>query len=75
MTESNGMYRFFGMEHFAGMLIAIALITIGYSKSKKADTPADKFKKIKVFYLIGFLLILAFIPWPFRENLHVTSWF
>lgn len=68
------IYRFYGMEHLVGMLIAIVLITIGYSKSKRASTDAEKFKKIKVFYLIGFILILASIPWPFRTALG-GSWF
>ncbi len=50
------LYRFYGMEHLVGMLIAIVLITVGYSKSKKAATDAEKFKKIKVFYLVGLIL-------------------
>jgi membrane protein DedA with SNARE-associated domain len=68
------LYRFYGMEHLVGMLIAIVLITVGYSKSKKAATDAEKFKKIKVFYLVGLILILASIPWPFRTALG-GSWF
>jgi hypothetical protein len=67
-------YRFYGMEHLLGMLIAIVLITVGYSKSKRGATDAEKFKSIKVFYLIGFILILASIPWPFRTALG-GSWF
>jgi uncharacterized membrane protein len=67
-------YRFYGMEHLLGMLIAIVLITVGYSKSKRGTTDAEKFKSIKVFYLIGFILILASIPWPFRTALG-GSWF
>ena len=67
-------FRFYGMEHLLGMLIAIVLITVGYSKSKRGATDADKFKSIKVFYLIGFILILASIPWPFRTALG-GSWF
>ncbi len=68
------LYRFFGMEHLLGMLIAIVLITIGYSKSKKGATDAAKFKSIKVYYLIAFILIIASIPWPFRTALG-GSWF
>ena len=67
-------FRFYGMEHLMGMLIAIVLITVGYSKSKRGATDAEKFKSIKVFYLIGFILILASIPWPFRTALG-GSWF
>lgn len=67
-------FRFYGMEHLAGMLIAIALITIGYVKSKKGTTPAEIYKPIKLFYIIGLILILASIPWPFRANLG-GGWF
>ncbi len=66
--------RFYGMEHFMGMLLAIVLITIGYSKSKRKENDADKFKTIRLFYLIGFILILLFIPWPFRLKLN-GGWF
>jgi hypothetical protein len=64
-----GAYRFFGMEHFIGMVLAIILITIGRKKSENAALVADKHKKIIVFYTIALLLVLAFIPWPFRTEL------
>jgi hypothetical protein len=60
-------FRFFGMEHVLLMVIAMALITIGHSKSKKAATPALKNKAIIVFYSLTLLLVLAGIPWPFRN--------
>ena len=31
----NPLLRFYGMEHLVGMLLAITLITIGYSKAKR----------------------------------------
>ena len=63
------LLRFYGMEHLAGMLLAIILITIGYSKAKRKENDADKFKVIRLFYSIGFIIILLSIPWPFRANL------
>jgi membrane protein DedA with SNARE-associated domain len=68
------LFRFYGLEHLAGMLIAVVLITIGYSKCKQANTAVEKFKPIKIFYLIGLIIILASIPWPFRANLG-GAWF
>jgi membrane protein DedA with SNARE-associated domain len=68
------LLRFFGMEHLAGMLIAIVLVTIGHSKSKKATESSDKFKAIKLWYVLALILILAFIPWPFRTVLG-AGWF
>ena len=65
----NKLLRFYGMEHLAGMLLAIILITIGYSKAKRKVNDADKFKVIRLFYSIGLIIILLSIPWPFRANL------
>lgn len=61
------LFRFFGMEHLLGMLVAITLLTIGRKKAEKKELPAQKHKTILVWYLIGLVLILAFIPWPFRN--------
>ncbi|MCT4581984.1 MAG: hypothetical protein N4A35_11235 [Flavobacteriales bacterium] len=61
--------RFYAVEHTLGMLIAIVLITIGYSKSKKATEDSQKFGKIAIYYLIALVLILISIPWPFRTAL------
>ncbi|MBM3184667.1 MAG: cytochrome B [Bacteroidetes bacterium] len=70
----NPLLRFYGMEHILLMIIAIVLVTIGHSKSKKGATPEEKFKPIKLWYVIGLLLILAAIPWPFRTVLG-GGWF
>lgn len=69
----NSMARFYGMEHILMMIIGAVLITIGYSKAKRQDAP-KKFKTTFIFYLIGLLVILAGIPWPFREALG-GAWF
>ena len=51
------------VEHPLVGIIAIALITIGFSKHKKKTTDAEKFKTIAVFYTIALILILSRIPW------------
>ena len=71
---AGGMYRFYNLEHILLMIISIVLVTIGHSKSKKGTTPEEKFKPIKLWYVIGLLLILAAIPWPFRTVLG-GGWF
>jgi len=70
----NPMLRFYGMEHLIMMIIAIVLVTMGYSKSKKQTTDKAKHKKIAVFYTIALIIVLVAIPWPFRENL-LANWF
>ncbi len=65
----NSTLRFFNLEHAIGMLLAIVLVTIGRRKAENATNPEEKHKKIILWYSIGLLLILALIPWPFREML------
>lgn len=64
---SNAAQRFWAMEHMVGMLIGIICIHIGYSAIKKNISDAVKFKKLFWFTLIGLVVILITIPWPFRE--------
>lgn len=59
--------RFFTMEHSLMMIIAWLLVHIGVSAVKKAATSRAKFKRGLIYYGIALLLILAAIPWPFRE--------
>lgn len=51
------------VEHPLINIIAIALITIGWSKHKKLTTSKSKFKTFSIYYSIGLLLILSRIPW------------
>lgn len=55
--------RLTSLEHPLTNLIAITLITIGWSKHKKATTNEAKFKSIAIFFGLGLLLILSRIPW------------
>ena len=55
--------RLTSLEHPLLNLIAIALITIGWSRHKKAANSEAKFKSISLFYAIGLVLILVRIPW------------
>jgi ABC-type Na+ efflux pump permease subunit len=66
-TMKDSVLRFYTVEHITGMLIAIALITVGYSKGKRMLPDAAGHKRIANFYLIALLLILLSIPWPFRN--------
>lgn len=54
--------RLLALEHPLVNLIAIVLITVGWSSHKKADE-SKKFKKIAVFFALGLILLLSRIPW------------
>ncbi|WP_259065667.1 cytochrome B [Mucilaginibacter sp. X4EP1] len=60
-TMKNDVTRYFTVEHWVMMIIAIVLITIGHSKSKKAILPEVKHKTIAIFYIIAFLIIIGAI--------------
>ena len=59
--------RFFSMEHLVMMLFAWILVHIGYSSVKKAGSDVSKHRRALIFFGLAFVLILASIPWPFRE--------
>ncbi len=64
---SEEILRFYGMEHLIGMLLAIIIVSRGRSNAeKKMKGSRNKHRKILKTYLIALILILAFIPWPFR---------
>ena len=60
---SNAAMRLTAVEHPLTNIIAIVLITIGWSKHKKEESSNGKFKKIGIFYALGLLLFLSRIPW------------
>jgi hypothetical protein len=45
------------------MILAVALITIGFARSKRANTDKKKARNILIFYAIGLLLILSRLPY------------
>ncbi|MFZ4784764.1 MAG: hypothetical protein ACOYLH_04745 [Flavobacteriales bacterium] len=59
--------RFWVVEHLAGMILAAVFITVGYSRAKRMSEKWAKHRMIFVYYLVGFLLIMLSIPWPWRE--------
>lgn len=69
----SSVLRFYGLEHILSMVIAVSLLTVAYSKFKKSKKLPKDYKKVFYFFLISLLIILASIPWPFR-NLG-GSWF
>jgi hypothetical protein len=60
-------YRFYWLEHPTTMILAIVFITLGYGMSKKQVTDEIKYKKAFMYFLVALLLILAGVPWQFRE--------
>ena len=55
--------RLFLVEHPTTNILAIVLITMGWSLHKKATADSKKFFRIAVFYGFGTVLLLSRIPW------------
>lgn len=72
---AKSFHRFFRMEHIAGMLVAVILITIGNARAKRGATDEAKFKQLAIWFTIGLVLILAMIPWPFMAKFSQLGWF
>ena len=66
--------RFFAVEHLAGMLIAIILIHLGKAQGRRPIGDRAKHRRTMIFYLVALLIILASIPWPFREIFQTRGW-
>lgn len=68
VVMKNAVMRYWVMEHFVGMLIAIVLITIGRGVAKKPIPDTIKFKRAFWLFLVALIIILVTIPWPFRAG-------
>lgn len=59
-SMKDSFTRLLAVEHPFTNIVAIILITIGYSQAKKLE---DGSRKILIFYGIGLLLLLSRVPW------------
>lgn len=59
----NSLSRLYFLEHPLMMIIGIVLITIGYSKAKKASADYAANKIVFITYTIALIIILSRIPW------------
>ncbi len=64
--------RYWTVEHLTGMIIAIILITIGHSRSKKLLSPLAKHKSIAIFYTFGLGVIVAVVLFSGRGLFGMT---
>lgn len=57
------VHRLYLVEHPLVNILAVVIITRGYSKHKKKRLSNPKYKTIAVHYTLGLILILSRIPW------------
>lgn len=56
--------RFFAIEHFVGMIVALVLIHAGQLLGRRATSDRGQFRWNAIMFVIATLVILASIPWP-----------
>ena len=59
----NSEVRFYLVEHPITNLIALFLITLGWSLHKRQIENSKKFSRIAIFYSMGLVILLSGIPW------------
>jgi len=63
MGGMNAEARLLALEHPLVNIVAVVLITIGWSRHKKFMEGDKKFRAISIFYGLGLVLLLSRIPW------------
>lgn len=67
VVMKDTVLRYFSVEHALMMIIAWVLVHAGRTMVKKATTDAQKHKRSLIFFGIAILIILAMIPWPYKQ--------
>ena len=55
--------RLYLVEHPITNILAVVLITMGWSMQKRQTESGKRFMRIGLFYLLGLVLLLSRIPW------------
>ena len=71
MRDSN--MRFFAVEHFSVMLVAVILAHVATVMAKRGSTDRAKFRNGAIFLTLSVLAVLVAIPWAMRPMLPVFS--
>lgn len=68
----NKELAFYGLKHPIQMLIALAILTIGYIKAKKLSGLMQS-QTIAIYWSVAYFIIFISIPWPFLKEF--GTWF
>jgi hypothetical protein len=60
--------RFTVIEHQVGMIIAVALASIGKARIRKSENTARRHRIAAIFFGLALIVILLSIPWPGRPG-------
>ena len=69
----NPETRYWTAEHITMMILAIILITVGYSRSKKVLLPEKKHLNIFIFYFLAVLIVVVTLILSHRGVLGMSA--
>jgi hypothetical protein len=72
-SMKNSVARYWLVEHLVGMLIAVILISMGRTMTKKLGADPARHKRVFIFNIIALLVILAMIMQSHR-GFFTVSW-
>ena len=70
---SNSGMRFFAVEHFSVMLVAVILAHVATVMAKRATESRKAFRNGAIFVTLSVLAVLFAIPWAMRPMVPVFS--
>ena len=72
-TMKDATTRYWTVEHISMMLIAIALITVGYARSKRVASPEKKHFNVFMFYFLAIIMVVVTLILSGRGVLNVSN--
>lgn len=72
-TMKDATSRYWTVEHISMMIIAIALITIGYARSKRVLSPEKKHFNVFIFYFLAIIIVIITLVLSGRGVLNMSN--
>lgn len=72
-TMKDATSRYWTVEHISMMIIAIALITIGYARSKRVLSPEKKHFNVFMFYFLAIIIVIITLVLSGRGVLNMSN--
>lgn len=72
-TMKDATSRYWTVEHISMMIIAIVLITVGYSHSKRVLSPEKKHSNIFIFYFLALIIVVITLILSHRGVLSMSA--
>ena len=72
-TMKDPITRYWTVEHISMMIFAVALITVGHSRSKRTVNPVAKHRSVAIYYSLALLVIVLAIIQSMRPFFGVSA--